>query len=180
MKRRWTWRIACLVAPAFLIGACGLFDTKAPPPPCPPIFLLKDTETLTRHKPASSGDITDVLFQGSIIDFQGVCEYNKERTRVEIALNIAFEILRGPANADRKAAFGYFVAIPRFHPAPEGKRTFPLTAEFAGNTTRVRLNDEINLEIPIDRKVSREKYAIYVGFDLTPDELKENRRARKF
>lgn len=180
MNAGWKRRMAGVLGLAMLAGGCGLFDEKKPPPPCPPIFVLKDAGKLTRYKPGAGGDITDVLFQGNIFDFRGLCEYNKERTRVEIKLSIAFEMLRGPANTDRKAVFGYFVAIPKFHPAPQGKKTFPLTTEFVENTTRVRLTDEINLEIPIDRKVKRSEYAIYIGFDLTQDELKENRSRTRF
>lgn len=180
MNSGWKRRIAALVGGALMLGGCGLFSPKTPPPLCPPIFVLKEAGNLTRYKPGSSKDITDALFQGRIVDFRGICEYNKERTRVEIKLNIAFDISRGPANVDRKAKFAYFVAIPKFHPAPQGKKILPLDAAFTENTTRVRLNDEITVEIPIDRSVEREKYAIYIGFDLTRDELKENRREKTF
>ncbi|MBT5049172.1 MAG: hypothetical protein HOM58_11785 [Rhodospirillaceae bacterium] len=180
MNAGWKKRMACVLGLALLAGGCGLFTERKPPPPCPPIFVLKDAGSVTRYKPGPGSDITDVLFHGKIIDFQGLCEYNSERTRVEISLSIAFEMSRGPANTDRKADFAYFVAIPKFHPAPQGKKIFPLATSFVENTTRVRLTDEITLEIPIDKKVKRQAYATYIGFDLTQDELKENRRRTRF
>ena len=180
MNSGWKRRMAGVLGLALLASGCGLFEEKKPPPPCPPIFVLKAAGDITRHKPGPGSDITDVVFRGNIFDFRGLCEYNKARTQVEIKLSIAFEMLRGPANTDRKADFAYFIAIPKFHPAPQGKKIFPLSTNFVDNNTRVRLTDEITLKIPIDRKVKRSEYAIYIGFDLTQQELKQNRSRTRF
>ena len=180
MMARLSRRFLIVVALAQLSAGCSsLFDNR-PPPKCPPIFILKDAGSLTRYKPGTGTDIIDVLFRGKFIDFQGICDYNKERTEVKIDLNVAFELSRGPANRDRKAAFQYFVAIPRFHPAPQGRNTFSIVAEFTGRASRLRTNDNIQMVIPLDSKVRHDEYAIYLGFQLTPQELKDNRRVTKF
>ncbi len=180
MKASLSNRLLMVAALALISAGCGSVFDRKPPPKCPPIFILKDAGSLTRYKPGTGKDITDVLFQGKIIDFRGVCDYNKERTTVKIDLNLAFELSRGPANRDRKAAFQYFVAIPRFHPAPQGRNTFSIVAEFAGPATRLRTNDDIQMVIPLDPKVRHDDYAIYLGFQLTREELKDNRRVTKF
>ena len=181
MKVIFSKRLLTVVALALFSAGCSssIFDRR-PPPSCPPIFILKDAGSLTRYKSGTSKDITDVLFQGKLIDFRGLCEYNFERTEVKIDLNLAFDLSRGPANRDRKAAFQYFVAIPRFHPAPQGRNTFSINAEFPGQASRLRINDDIQIVIPLDPKVSRGDYAIYLGFQLTRQELKDNRRVTKF
>jgi hypothetical protein len=180
MKVGWSARLAILLALALFTTGCGQALDRGPPPRCPPIFILKDAGSLTRYKPGSGRDITDVLFQAKITDFQGVCDYNRKRTEVEIGLNLVFDLLRGPANRDRKAAFRYFVAIPRFYPAPQGRNIFSVGAEFAGTSTRHRARDEITIKIPLDAKRPLEDYAIYIGFQLTPKELEDNRRVTKF
>jgi hypothetical protein len=180
MKANLSRRLLIVVALALLGAGCGSLFDRRPPPKCPPIFILKDAGSLTRYKPGSSKDITDVLFQAKIIDFRAACVYNSKRTEVEIDLNLAFELSRGSANRDRKAGFRYFVAIPRFHPAPQGRNIFSIDAQFAGPATRLRTNDEIQLVIPLDPKVRRDEYAIYIGFKLTREELKDNRRVTKF
>lgn len=173
-------RLLIIMALAAFSAGCGnIFERKAGPK-CPPILILKDAGSLTRYAPDTTKDITDVLFQAKIVDFRGICDYNKERTRVDIDLSLAFDLLRGPANRDRKASFEYFVAIPQFHPAPQGRNTFSIDAAFDGQATRARINDRIELEIPLDPKVSRETYAIYLGFQLTRQELEDNRRITKF
>ena len=169
--------MALMVLP---VAACDSIYDRRPPPPCPPIFILKDAGSMTRYKPGNSRDIIDVQFRGKIIDFRALCEYNRKRTKVEIGLNLAFDLSRGPANRDRKADLQYFVAIPHFHPAPQGRNIFSIKSEFAEREQRARTNDEIQLVIPLDPKVSLEKYAIYLGFQLTREELKDNRRQIKF
>jgi hypothetical protein len=176
MKHRFPKKLGFLVVLALLGTSC----TNRPPPRCLPIFILKDAGSLTRYKPGPGKDIIDVLFRGKFIDFKATCDYNGDRTEVEIGLELAFELSRGPANRDRKAAFQYFVAIPQFHPAPQGKSKFSLNVEFPARGTRTRIGDKIELIIPLDPKVRRDKYAIYLGFQLTKDELKDNQRSTKF
>lgn len=161
-----------------LAGGCETLGItgKQPVPPCPPVFILKEAAALTRYVPGSRRDITDVDFQAEIVDFRGVCDYNRARTQVDIALDVTFNVVRGPANRDRKAAFDYFVAIPHFHPAPQGKKTLPMSVTFAGNDTRLRVTDQVTLRIPFGDKPRLEDYTIYLGFQLTPEELQENQR----
>ena len=159
-----------------MAGGCTFFKERVPPPPCPPVFVLKDASSLTRFKAGAGRDITDVIFEARIVDFRGFCEYNDKRTKVEIKLSLAFNISRGPANRDRKASFDYFIAIPKFHPAPQGKNSFDLKVEFARNIGRVQKLDEVNMEIPLAPKIPFEEYAIYIGFQMTRQELQENRR----
>lgn len=170
-------RRAALLLVLFTAGCETLGITKKdPPPPCPPVFILKEAAALTRYAPGSRRGITDVDFQAEIVDFRGSCEYNDERTQVDIALDVTFNVVRGPANRDRKAAFDYFIAIPHFHPAPQGKKTLPMSVAFAGNDTRLRVTDQVTLRIPFDGKARLEEYTIYLGFQLTREELQENQR----
>jgi len=180
MKATFSRRLLIVVALAFLSAGCGSVFDNRPQPRCPPVFILQDAGSLTRYKPGSSRDITDVLFQGKIVNFVGACDYNDARTEVKIDLNLAFDLSRGPANRDRKAAFQYFVAIPKFYPAPQGRSTFSIVAQFAGQDTRTSASDEIQLVLPLDPKVPRDAYAIYLGFQLTTAELEDNRRITKF
>ena len=173
-------RFGIAVSLVLFSAGCGILFDRKPPPSCPPTFILKDAGSLTRYRPGDGRDITDVLFQAKIVDFAGSCVYNSERTEVDIGLKLTFELSRGPANRDRKAAFRYFAAVPRFHPSPQGKKIFSVDAEFSGPSTRLRTIDEIQLVIPLDPKVRRDAYTVYIGFQLTREELKDNRRVTKF
>jgi hypothetical protein len=172
-------RLAGVLLCAIATAACGVFEEKKSPPPCPPIFVLKDAGTLRVYKPGPGRDLTDVVMEGQLVDFRAVCEYSKDLSTADIALSIAFEATRGPANTDRKLAFEYFVAIPRFHPAPAGKKSFTVTGEFPENTSRLRTVDEVSLQIPFVAGEPLEDYAVYLGFQLTRDQLEDNQRGNR-
>ena len=169
--------VSHLLATALLLvlAGCSALGTKVQPP-CPPVLVLKDTAELVRFRPGPGRDITDVLFRANVVDFRAQCKYNRARTEVDIDLSVLFDVRRGPADRERKAAFDYFVAIPQFYPAPQGKQVFPTGVAFEGNQVRLRYRDRIELTVPLDPKRSRGDYAIYIGFQLTPDEVAASRR----
>ncbi len=177
MKHRNSVVRASAVLLALLAAGCGMFE-KTPLQPCPEISVPSDADRLTRYAPGPGRDITDVMFEAVITDFRGDCGYHDNDTRVSINVSVVFTLKRGPANTDRTAAFEYFVAIPRFHPAPEGKRRLPIRVEFVRNRTRMRVVDELELEIPFAKGGTGRDYPVVIGFQLTPDELRANRARR--
>ncbi len=179
MKTVTVLRLAAVVVLGAMAGACGLFGEKKPPPPCPPIFVLKDAGILREFRPGPGRDLTDVILEAQISDFQAVCGYSKDRSKADISLTVAFDVTRGPANTDRKASFDYFIAIPKFHPAPQGKSTFTVTGDFPENTSRLTSTDNIHLQIPFIAGEPLEDYAVYIGFQLTHEQLQDNQRGRR-
>lgn len=168
-----------MAAVALALSAAGCeFLNPGVQPPCPPVVVLKDAASLVRYRPGPGRDVTDVLFRADLVDFRGLCKYNRKRTEVDIDLSVVFDVRRGPANTTRKATFDYFVAIPYFYPAPQGKQVFPISVSFKGNRTRLRYRDRVDLVIPLDPKRLRDKYTVYLGFQLTPEEVEANRRRR--
>ncbi len=171
-RRLLSWCVLAAIFP--LLSACGAFGSKKPAPRCPAVLLLKHANSVSYFKPGPGRDITDVLATIAITDFKGECEYNRKRTEVNIKLNVAFDVRRGPADRSKVTDFRYFVAIPKFHPAPQGKSVFPLQAQFRGNQTRLNLIDEVNLKIPMPPYPKVDEYTIYMGIQLTPQQLKYN------
>ena len=172
-RRAYAVRGGALLA-MLLMAGCGVFNREVPPP-CPQVSVLSDAGKLVRYRDGPGRDITDVLFEAEISNFTGSCVYRDNNTRVTIELSVVFDLLRGPANRDRKAEFEYFIAIPRFHPAPEGKRRLRIGVKFPGNRTRSRVRDVLELEIPIAKGSKGTDYPVYIGFQLSAGELKANR-----
>ena len=173
-------RAAAVLVLGGAVAACGLMTPGKPPPPCPPILVLKDAATLTKLRPGSGRDITDVLYSGQITDFRAECKFEKDLSEVEIRLNIAFVLTRGAANTDRKVRFEYFVAMPRFHPLPQGKKVFGKSGEFTGNRARLGAVEEVTLTIPLQKGSKLDEYRILIGFQLTPQEIEFNRSRNRF
>lgn len=149
---------------------------KKPGPACPDVLTLRDAGSMVRYREGPGRDLTDVVFEARVAGFSGECDYAKDRSSVTLDLGVAFEVLRGPANESRTATFEYFVAVPAFHPAPQGKQNFTATVEFTGNTGRMRTGERIKLVIPMEKGKTGEDYPVYVGFQLSEEELRDNRK----
>lgn len=171
---RFARSIGAVVVAALLLGACAELQ-KEKRPVCPQVLVLKDAGGLSRYKPGPGRDITDLRFEARLVDFRGDCGYDDNRA--DMNLKIMFEITRGPAQQGAVARFSYFVAIPKFHPSPAGKRVFPVAVSFPANRTRIRYADELEVEIPLDPgPLKLDDYKVYLGFQLSPGELDFNRR----
>lgn len=157
-------------------GCANLFEAKKPPPPCPAVLVLEDAGTLLRYRPGPGRDITDTSFEGKIVRIAGECDYGKRSVVLDV--EVVFELTLGPANPGRVVRFEYFVAIPQFHPRPEGKRRFPIGVPFPDRRTRLWFTDRLELEIPIARGKRGTDYDVYLGFQLTREELERNRKSR--
>ena len=163
---------ALIVALGLLASGCGLFE-KDIVYRCPAVFILQDAKDLTRFKPGPGRDITDILFEAEIVNFQGNCDYDDGQVEIELLVQIRVE--RGPANKSREISFDYFVALPEFQSQPEGKRILPVTGGFEDNRTRLVYQDELTMNIPVKTPSDGAALEIVLGFQLTPEELKFNR-----
>lgn len=158
------------------VTGCGVFGEKRRALPCPNFLILGEAEDMTQFRAGPGRDITDVEFRAAIVNFRGTCEHTRSVVEAEFFVEIV--IRRGPANRSREASLEYFVAIPRFHPAPAGKKTFAVKVTFEANETRVFYRDEIALEIPLGSGEVGANYDVYLGFQLDPEQLEYNRRRR--
>jgi hypothetical protein len=167
-----TYRLAGAGLLAFVLAGCGSSDR---PPPCPKIFLATETSGLTRFRPGPGRDIPDVAFEVDLQGYSGSCKYEKNKLTVQ--LNVDFSVARGPAGG-KDAKFEYFVAIPKLYPNTAGKSEFDVAYVFPPGTGRGQFRDEIEVDVPLADRNSGPSNEIYIGLQLTPDELEYNRRQR--
>lgn len=168
---------AATVLLCLVVAGCGLFGGKEAARPCPPVLLLEDARELTKFRPGPGRDITDIEYEARLVDFTGSCEYDDDEAEVE--LRMAFLVEQGPAAKKGPARFKYFVAIPRFHPKPEGKRIFDVSVEFKTPQRRVIHEEELELKIPIPAKMSSSKFEVYIGIQLSREQLDFNKARRR-
>lgn len=168
-----------LAAPIALSGCDTLTQlaSKTKPPPCPPIYILSDTAKITKFRPGSGRDLTDVELEAEVVAYKGNCSYDDKGATVEV--QVSFDVTRGPASTSRNTELTYFVAIPKFYPAPEAKAEFTFPISFPEGVDQARVNDEdVILHIPVKDREVINNYEIYLGFQATPEELERNRRAK--
>ncbi len=169
-------RLALTVCIALGVAGCGLFGGGKRSLPCPNFLLLGNAGDMTQFRIGPGRDVTDVEFRATITNFRGNCDHSKTGVEAEFFVEIAIQ--RGPANRSREARFEYFVAIPRFHHAPAGKKTFPVKVTFEERQTRIFYRDEITIEIPLRAGEVAASYDVYIGFQLDAEQLEYNRRRR--
>ena len=96
--------------------------------------------------------------------------------RLTVQLRLEIVVRRGPANQDRRADLAYFVALTDDRGGIRDKWIFPAEAAF-GARARLRLSEELELEIPLNRGSAPTGHRIYVGFQLSQEQLRYNRAA---
>jgi len=169
--------LAGLVGLGVLLSACsGSVFTREETRPCPPVRLEATTAQLTQFRPGPGRDLTDVVLDADLTGYQGSCQYDDDEGVVRVDLTLSFAAALGPAAADRRQAFKYYVAIPRYYPDPKGKQVFETAIAFPEGTDRVRyVGEEVRLSLPVGEGGTADDLPIYVGFQLTPEQMEYNR-----
>ncbi|RAU23510.1 hypothetical protein CU669_04095 [Paramagnetospirillum kuznetsovii] len=176
-------RLVCLALAAPLaLSACADFDFMNPKkkvaPPCPPIYILSDVAKVTKFRPGSGRDLTDVELEAEIIAFKGDCSYDDKGG--EVVMRLSFDVNRGPASTSPNAELTYFIAIPKFYPAPEAKAVFTIPVVFPEGMNQARTtDDDVVLRLPVKNKEIINDYEIYLGFQVSPEDLEAMRRSKR-
>lgn len=161
---------------AVLAGAVLSGCALEPVPPCPEIRIDSNTSTLTKFKPGEGRDITDVMYQAEIISFEGTCQFDDDG--VEAIMDVDLMVSGGPAVEPGTIDLYYFVAIPRFFPDTAGKKVFSRKYKVPnGGPRRERLTESnVRIFIPLEDRLTAAGYDVYLGFQLTDEQLQYNRQ----
>jgi len=155
------------------LALAGCMQDAGPPLPCPRAVTVADAASLTRFD-GTGRDLTDVLFEAEIAQIASACEYDEGV--VDVTVQVQFVAQRGPADQQRRGDFAYFVAIADGEQTILARESFDAMIEFPGNRTRAGVVEELEQHIPLRADEPGAGYVIYVGFELTPDELAYNRQ----
>lgn len=156
-----------------LLSGCGALTREAPGP-CPPIVAVDDASSMTRFTPGGT-DLTDVLFEVGVDDVRYGCEYDGKQA-INLDATVVLIGSRGPANTTGTADFSYFIAVATTDRQILARQDFPVSIPFRGNLTRVRLTDSVQMRIPLQEGQTGANYRIFIGLDITEEELSYNRR----
>ena len=171
-----------MTALVFGLGACSMFE-KPKIPPCPEVLLLADAVKQTRFAPGPGRDIIDIVHEAEVTRVIGACEYDVDEDTgegtIDVELSVAIELARGQANTDDTAKFGYFIALTDLNEKVLQKSVFDGQAKFPGNQSRISWRDEpVTLTIPVKKGVDGTQFEIFVGMELSRDEVEYNRTHR--
>jgi len=159
------------------LAACSSFgenDEKPRDYACPEVSILGDAENITQFKAGDGRDLIDVMYEARIRNIKTGCKILKGR----IVSEVSFELVatRGPAAQGREGEFNYFVAVTDTGGRVLAKEKFDATIAFAANRRRAGTLELTEQSIPTTGNQNSADFEILVGFQLTPKQLKYNRR----
>ncbi len=154
------------------LGLGGGGDTAALA--CPKVAIVRDLSEVTQFRPGGGRDLTDVVSRAALADFSGNCEYASDGVTVNVNLFLVAE--RGPALQGNQASYRYFVAVAKpGEDRPSSKSEFDATITFEPGKPRAGSREELAPRIPLPKDVNARDWNIFVGFQLSPEELAFNR-----
>jgi len=172
-------QIRKLVRSGLVLGSLSACTNPSSLPPCPNIFALSDARQFDHFHPGGGTKLNDIEYAVRIDDWKGSCGYKQRDLEwdVNVDMQVSFTVKRGPANVGGAADFQYFAAIPVFYPKPEAKKSIPVTIKFPDGVDTVQYTGvPISMTFPVKGKEVIDNYTIYLGLQMTQDEVARNRR----
>ena len=164
-----------IAAAGVLIAALPFAAQAEDLPDCPQIVIEKPTSKLTQFRDGPGRDITDIVLQAELEGFNGYCEAVDDG--LEVAMTANFTATLGPAAQGRTQRMAYFVAVVDKSDVILNKAVFPVTMTFPDNINRVRVHDEeVVMTLPLAAGQTGPDFRIYIGFQVTRDQLEYNRQ----
>ncbi|SFK26658.1 hypothetical protein [Falsiroseomonas stagni] len=174
--------VAVLALPAMLAACGGSESTSnvltAGQAPCPRITILADGADLTQYVAGAPRDLTTMVLDARIAGFDAVCDYaSRDRRALDVRVTPRFQVERGPAARGGSLDMPWFIAVSDAGDTDVIERqAFTARATLASNQTRVNSTGQAaRLRLPIGEGVSAGNYLVRISFQLTPDQLAQNR-----
>lgn len=143
---------------------------------CPRVATPSDTGDIIRFRTPDSRDLTDLVVAARITALSGSCTLVNRQRAVQVTLTMGVEATRGPAAQGRTMTLPYFVAVTDENEQILDKAVYGLAVEFPANTQRARMRgEEVRLTLPVSPERGASTWRVFVGFQLTDQELALNR-----
>lgn len=163
-----------LLAGCSSVGSTVRSVSEAVAPSCPGVSFLPDASKLTRFREGSLGDLTDVRFESEIRRVDASC--SREGDAVVANLELEFVLAKGPAFAGENPEIVYFVGTTDKHRAVISKEKLTTTAVIPPDANARAWKEKLAHPIPLAEGKSGSDYSIFIGFQLSREELDYNRR----
>lgn len=160
------------------LGACAKKNADVGAPPCPNVAVLADAAHLAVFRDGPGRDLTDIRYEADLGPIRGECIYRKRNTNVTVEMKLVITAKRGPADRDRLADLGYFVAVVDQEEHVLARKEFQSSIQFAPNQAQVQTLEELEQIIPLKEQQPGSDYSVLVGFLLSQEQVDRNRAAR--
>ncbi|OYD84562.1 hypothetical protein [Azospirillum brasilense] len=145
---------------------------------CPKVSIVRDLAEVTQFRNGGGRDLTDVTSRAALADYSGNCDYTSDGVTVNVNVFLIAE--RGPAMQGNTANYRYFVAVAKpGEETPTTKTEFDTSVTFDAGKLRSGSREELAPKIPLPKDANGKDWKIFLGFQLTPDQLAFNRAQMK-
>jgi len=170
-------RVGLVTALALIVAGCGWWTGENRKVErargCPNAGILADAQQMTEYRPGPGRDITDVAYRWELLDAVADCSYSDNMIDVDYALSMSVTV--GPAATRRLVTAPIFVAVTRNGESILQKTSFEAEVEFEpGRRVAVYTRTFTGLEFEVGEDDGA-LYDIVLGFQLTPEQVQENR-----
>lgn len=139
---------------------------------CPKVNIVRDLQEVTVFRPGGK-DLTDLESRAALTDYTGNCEYTSAGVTVNVNVYLVAE--RGPALKGDVAKYQYFVALAQPDDTLVSKAYFDTDVTFVPGQPRAGSKEELAPRIPLPKDGNAKDWKVYLGFQLTPEQLEFNR-----
>lgn len=159
-----------------VLAACTSADDD--PRACPRVAILDDAANVTVFNEPGAVDLTDVVARAALSNIRGGCEYFDEE--VDVTFDVTLSAERGAALSGNQTSFDYFVTILDPTGIVIAKQVFRTPVVFPEGVFRAGALESLEQTIPLPVEgADARAYSILLGFQLTPEQVKYNRRSRR-
>lgn len=146
---------------------------------CPTVQIVSDLGTLNEFPPKNSMKSSNLISSVKMNEANSTCSYNDRSVTVD--LKLAFEGKLGPkgrSSASEKPFFSYpfFVAVTSSSGKILAKEIFAASMTYEAGQNEQLYFETLRQIIPADTQAQGASYKVMVGFQLTQDQLKYNRK----
>jgi hypothetical protein len=168
------WKSTAATTMLLAVGCGVLDDSYEAPDVCPMPAILEDLQELVRFKPGMGTDISQAQFHMKLNTFIGYCDIDKEE--ITLSVNLDMTAIRGAALVQTSTQFALRVWILDRQKKVLARHRFPILAKFEGRDSRIDYTHDFDVIIPQRKDHAPPDWLIYIGLELSKEELAYNRR----
>ncbi len=163
---------------AGLVAACGA-NPKTRVGICPRVAILGKASKVTKFAPGAAHKPQNVMYTAELLRTDLECRYGEAGDALNYNLYVDLDttviVRRGPAMRGDRARLRYFVIITDRRGTVLSKREFPVSVSFDGRKTATKVIGSWQF-YSLKRSGTGLAYETWVGFQLSPAELRHNRK----
>ncbi|MGH6988541.1 MAG: hypothetical protein ACREFD_12810 [Stellaceae bacterium] len=163
------------LAGALALGGCGWIGGDAPALVCPGSYIAPDAGKQAIFNPGAK-NLTNVRYGVEIQSIRSGC--SRARKGILVDTKLTFKVVAQDPTVQR-GAFRYFVSVVDSQQNILTKKTYVMPFALDSGQRIVTRKDELFELLPLRNAATGGNYAIVAGLQLTREQLKFNRSARR-